>query len=163
MRMTPVKKSICIDGWRFTKIKEGTYRYEASEYRLIYLFARISLFSTTRYSSQSLLPKDPPAFTIASNDSQYTNGNMLSTKKKSRLNITLEDFPLPDGNWRWASKEWMVDMRDEHVQYDGFQYNWYFRKDKWRNKPGRLNAGAWVRRRRWIRLMERVSTLPTLL
>jgi hypothetical protein len=50
----------------------------------------------------------------------------------------------------------MIDMRDEDVQYDGFQYNWYFRKGKWRNKAGRLNAGAWVRRRRWIRLMERV-------
>lgn len=49
----------------------------------------------------------------------------------------------------------MVDMRNENVSYDGFEYNWSFRRHHWRRKAGRLNAGGWVRRRRWVRLMER--------
>lgn len=49
----------------------------------------------------------------------------------------------------------MIDMRDDTVQHDGFEYNWFFRTKHWRQKAGHLNAGAWVRRRRWIRLMER--------
>lgn len=49
----------------------------------------------------------------------------------------------------------MIDMRDDTVQHDGFEYNWFFRTKHWRQKAGHLNAGAWVRRRRWVRLMER--------
>jgi hypothetical protein len=37
---------------------------------------------------------------------------------------------------------------DGQVQYDGFEYNWFFRKHKWS-----ATSAAWVRRRRWIRLM----------
>ena len=39
---------------------------------------------------------------------------------------------------------------DGQVQYDGFEYNWLFRKHKWS-----ATSAAWVRRRRWIRLMMR--------
>jgi hypothetical protein len=39
---------------------------------------------------------------------------------------------------------------DGQVQYDGFEYNWFFRKHKWS-----ATSAAWVRRRRWIRLMMR--------
>jgi hypothetical protein len=50
----------------------------------------------------------------------------------------------------------MVDMRSEgEVHYDGFEYNWLFRRHKWRPEPGWLSAGGWVRRRRWVRLMMR--------
>jgi hypothetical protein len=50
----------------------------------------------------------------------------------------------------------MVDMRSEgEVHYDGFEYNWLFRRHKWRPEPGVLSAGGWVRRRRWVRLMMR--------
>jgi hypothetical protein len=41
------------------------------------------------------------------------------------------------------------------VQYDGFEYNWRFRQDKWRANVGKLSSGGWVRRRRWVRLMMR--------
>ncbi|KAI5124691.1 hypothetical protein M0805_004298 [Coniferiporia weirii] len=113
-----------------------------------------SLFSAPRYSSQSLLPKDPPPFSLAAPaspsviDEKSTDGSCQPT-------VSWEDYPLPDGNWRWASKEWMVDMRDGGVQFDGFEYNWVFRKNGWRSNGGHFNAGAWVRRRRWVRLMER--------
>jgi len=62
--------------------------------------------------------------------------------------LTLNSYPLPDGNWRWVSKSWMIDMRHEgEVQYDGFEYNWRFRKHGWRSH------GGFVRRRMWVRLM----------
>jgi hypothetical protein len=41
------------------------------------------------------------------------------------------------------------------VQHDGFEYNWMFRTHNWRAEVGSLNAGGWVRRRRWVRLMMR--------
>jgi hypothetical protein len=51
---------------------------------------------------------------------------------------------------------WMVDMRgDGQTQYDGFEYNWFFRSKYWRAQTGFMNAGGWVRRRRWVRLMMR--------
>ena len=50
----------------------------------------------------------------------------------------------------------MVDMRGEgQVHYDGFEYNWFFRRYKWRPEPGSFSAGGLVRRRRWVRLMTR--------
>ena len=39
---------------------------------------------------------------------------------------------------------------DGQVQYDGFEYTCFFRKHKWS-----ATSAAWVRRRRWIRLMMR--------
>lgn len=41
------------------------------------------------------------------------------------------------------------------VQHDGFEYNWMFRTHHWCARVGKLSAGGWVRRRRWIRLMMR--------
>jgi len=112
----------------------------------------VTLFSTPYYSYQSLLPFDPPAFTIptsgeASGDSQPT--------------VSLAYYPLPDGNWKWVSRSWMVDMLgDGQTQYDGFEYNWMFRTNKWRSEVGALSAGGWVRRRRWVRLMMRPAQRP---
>ncbi|KDQ08497.1 hypothetical protein BOTBODRAFT_566890 [Botryobasidium botryosum FD-172 SS1] len=102
----------------------------------------ITLFSVPYYSAASLLPADPAPFTLPGD--------------KSDLDTTtsLRDYPLPDARWRWVSKSWMVDMRgDGEVQHDGFEYNWAFRAKGWRPSVGSFNAGGWVRRRRWIRLM----------
>jgi hypothetical protein len=57
----------------------------------------------------------------------------------------------------------MIDMRSDsgEVQYDGFEYNWRFRKEKWRAEVGTLSAGGWVRRRRWVRLMVRPAQTRT--
>lgn len=56
----------------------------------------------------------------------------------------------------------MVDMRgDGQAQYDGFEYNWFFRQKHWRPQVGFFSAGAWVRRRRWVRLMIRPAIQRT--
>ncbi|KAI0068189.1 hypothetical protein BV25DRAFT_1911204 [Artomyces pyxidatus] len=107
---------------------------------------RVTLFSTAYYSPLSLLPNDPPPFTIPEADG----------KRSKQPQVSLDEYPLPDGTWRWVSKSWMVDMRnDGQVQYDGFEYNWFFRRHHWRAQVGTASAGGWVRRRRWVRLMMR--------
>ncbi|KAG6911958.1 hypothetical protein DXG01_000206 [Tephrocybe rancida] len=106
----------------------------------------MTLFSIPYYSRLGLLPSDPPPFTIPN----------VSSKSK-QTNISLVDYPLPDGTWRWVSKCWMIDMRSDtgEVQHDGFEYNWVFRTHKWSAEVSAFSAGGWVRRRRWIRLMMR--------
>jgi len=111
----------------------------------------VTLFSTPYYSRLGLLPNDPPPFTVPEADG----------RRDRQPHVSLHHYPLPDGTWRWVSTSWMVDMRSEgEVHYDGFEYNWVFRRHKWRPEPGTLSAGGWVRRRRWIRLMMRPA-LPT--
>lgn len=107
----------------------------------------MTLFSIPYYSALSLLPTDPLAFTLPN----------ASQRRSKQPAITLSTFPLPDGNWRWVSRAWMIDMRSDTgiVQHDGFEYNWVFRRHKWRAEVGFLSAGGWVRRRRWVRLMMR--------
>jgi len=107
------------------------------------------MFSIPYYSHLSLLPWDPPAFTFP-DASQSSHGN-FHLPRSHKPTITLSSYPLPNGDWKWVSKSWMIDMRgDGQVQYDGFEYNWFFRKRKWS-----ATSAAWVRRRRWIRLMMR--------
>lgn len=107
----------------------------------------MTMFSIPYYSHLSLLPSDPSPFTTPN----------MSAKRSEQPPISLADYPLPDGNWRWVSKCWMIDMGSDsgEVQHDGFEYNWVFRAHKWRARVGTLSAGGWVRRRRWVRLMMR--------
>jgi Integral peroxisomal membrane peroxin len=117
-----------------------------SNKRYLLYHLRITIFSTPYYSRLGLLPHDPPPFTIPEADG----------RRDRQPQVSLHDYPLPDGTWRWVSTAWMVDMRSEgEVHYDGFEYNWFFRRHKWRPEPGAFNAGGWVRRRRWVRLMMR--------
>lgn len=111
----------------------------------------MTVFSIPYYSSLSLLPTDPSPFTLPN----------ASLKRSKQALISLENYPLPDGNWRWVSRCWMIDMRADsgEVQHDGFEYNWMFRRTRWRAQVGSLNAGGWVRRRRWVRLMVRPAKL----
>lgn len=46
------------------------------------------------------------------------------------------------------------------VQHDGFEYNLLFRKHKW-HATSKLSSGAFVRRRRWLRLMVRPARQDT--
>src|SRR6266511_997646 len=105
------------------------------------------------YSSLSLLPTDPAPYTLPDASNQ---------EPSHQPPVTLTTYPLPDGTWRWVSRSWMIDMRSEstqgQVQHDGFEYNWVFRKHNWKAQVGPLNAGGWVRRRRWVRLMVRLAT-----
>ncbi|KAF8509801.1 hypothetical protein JB92DRAFT_2943863 [Gautieria morchelliformis] len=114
----------------------------------------ITMFSTAYYSSRSLLPHDPPPFTVP--DVSETSHNQHPNHTPP--NVTLTTYPLPDPTWRWVSKSWLVDMRgDGDVQHDGFEYNWFFRRHGWRPQAGWCGCGGYVRRRRWIRLMMRPS------
>ncbi|KAF8516146.1 hypothetical protein BU17DRAFT_92978 [Hysterangium stoloniferum] len=102
------------------------------------------------YLHRSLLPRDPPPFTLPN-----PGDSTPSSKRPGRIpNVTLQTYPLPDPTWRWVSKSWLVDMRgDGDVQHDGFEYNWFFRRRHWRARVGWLSTGGFVRRRRWVRLM----------
>ncbi|KAF4623334.1 hypothetical protein D9613_001811 [Agrocybe pediades] len=118
------------------------------EWAVVYENQRgLTFFSIPYYSNLSLLPTDPLPFTLPG----------ASLKRSKQPPITLENYPLPDGTWRWVSRCWMIDMRTDsgEVQHDGFEYNWIFRRHNWRAQVGSFNAGGWVRRRRWIRLMVR--------
>lgn len=116
-------------------------------YFTIFSLFRMTIFSIPYYSRLSLLPSDPSPFTVPNSS--------LDRSKESP--ISLANYPLPNGNWRWVSKSWMIDMRSDsgEVQHDGFEYNWIFRSHRWRAEVGPLSAGGWVRRRRWVRLMMR--------
>lgn len=105
------------------------------------------VFSTAYYSPLTLLPLDPPPFTIPT---------ASRSPRKNQPTVTLEDYPLPDGSWRWVSRAWMIDMRgDGEVQYDGFEYARSFRSKKWGPDTGFMSNCGLVRRRRWLRLMMR--------
>ena len=116
---------------------------------------RITVFSIPYYSHLSLLPWDPPPFTLP--DTSGSSERKFFLTKSHKPTILLSSYPLPNGDWKWVSKSWMIDMRgDGQVQYDGFEYNWLFRKHKWS-----ATSAAWVRRRRWIRLMMRPAKRRT--
>ncbi|KAF8898736.1 hypothetical protein BD779DRAFT_1485309 [Infundibulicybe gibba] len=118
------------------------------EWAILYENQRgMTIFSTPYYSSLSLLPTDPLPFTMPN----------TSLKRSEQPPISLSSYPLPDGDWHWVSKCWMIDMRSDsgEVQHDGFEYNWAFRTHRWRAQVGKLSAGGLVRRRRWVRLMMR--------
>ncbi|CAE7105499.1 unnamed protein product, partial [Rhizoctonia solani] len=123
------------------------------EWAILYENQRgITIFSIPYYSKLSLLPNDPPPFTVPNEPA----GRRSSQQSTLRAPGALADYQLPDPTWRWVSKYWMVDMRgDGEVQQDGYEYNWCFRSKGWRASIGSFNAGGWVRRRRWVRLMMR--------
>lgn len=114
-----------------------------------------TIFSTPYYSRFSLLPRIDPY--------PYSLPNSYTKKPDHLPDVTPEQFPLPDGRWQWVSKAWMIDMGSVgNVQHDGFEYNSSFRLHGW-HAFTQGKHGAFVRRRRWIRLMMRPgrSTLPS--
>jgi hypothetical protein len=141
--------------YRWAILFENQRGYFLVQFSLQYnlVMCSITLFSMALYSSSTLLPSDPKAFTIPS---------ITTPRRRSRQpDITPNTYPLPDGTWCWVSKEWMIDMRHEgEVQWDGFEYNWCFRTGGWRAIVGIAGAGGWVRRRMWVRLMMKPAKLP---
>ncbi|OAX42962.1 hypothetical protein K503DRAFT_853609 [Rhizopogon vinicolor AM-OR11-026] len=137
--------TITLDNTSISNISDNKDEYR---WAVVYENQRgLTVFSSPYYSQLSLLPIDPPQFTVPSK----------SPKQYRQPNIVLCNYPLPDGTWHWVSKSWMIDMRtcSGEVQHDGFEYNWVFREKHWHAEVGKLSAGAWVRRRRWVRLMMR--------
>ncbi|PIL31957.1 hypothetical protein GSI_06661 [Ganoderma sinense ZZ0214-1] len=129
---------------------EDDENYDKDVYRWAVLYENqrgAMVFSTAYYSPLTLLPLDPPPFTIPT---------ATRSPRKNQPTVTLEDYPLPDGSWKWVSRAWMIDMRgDGEVQYDGFEYARSFRSKKWGPDTGFMSNHGLVRRRRWIRLMMR--------
>ncbi|KAI0756982.1 hypothetical protein C8Q80DRAFT_1131442 [Daedaleopsis nitida] len=135
------------DPIRSTPLQED---YDKDVYRWAILYENqrgATMFSTPYYSPLTLLPLDPPPFTIPSEG---------CSPRRNQPTVSLEDYPLPDGSWKWVSRAWMIDMHgDGQVQYDGFEYGRSFRTKKWGPNPGFMSNRGLVRRRRWIRLMMR--------
>lgn len=82
---------------------------------------RLALFGLTRYSASTLLPNDPPPFTILL-EPGVNDPNAMVTPH------TLKDFQLPDSTWMWVSRRWLVQMGGNGSSHDGFEYNWCFRE-----------------------------------
>jgi hypothetical protein len=102
------------------------------------LLPGILFFGTPRYSSSSLLPADPSAFSRPG-----------LTKLACRTAYTPDSFQLPDGTWSWAS-EWMVNMRrDGETDEKGWEYNSYFHQKGWHSRLRWHGWKGWVRRREW--------------
>ncbi|KAM5536191.1 hypothetical protein V8D89_010090 [Ganoderma adspersum] len=124
--------------------------YDRDVYRWAVLYENqrgAMVFSTAYYSPLTLLPLDPAPFTIPT---------ASRSPRKNQPTVTLEDYPLPDGSWKWVSRAWMIDMRgDGEVQYDGFEYARSFRSKEWGPDTGFMSNRGLVRRRRWLRLMMR--------
>jgi len=127
--------------------RENSNDQDTYKWAVIYENQRgLTIFSTPYYSRFGLFPRDPPPFTIPE----------VEGRRDKQPKVSLHNYPLPDGSWDWVSTSWMVDMHsDGQVHYDGFEYNWFFRRHKWRPEPGMFSAGGLVRRRRWVRLMMR--------
>ena len=138
---------ICLDGKALIS-QDDTLDKDKYQWAVLYENQRgITAFSIPYYSSLSLLPTDPAPFTLPD----------PSLDPSRHPPVSPTTYPLPDGNWRWVSRAWMIDMRSDtgQVQHDGFEYNWIFRKHHWKSHVGPMNIAGYVRRRRWIRLMVR--------
>lgn len=139
--MTPALTDIALDD-SFLPDDDSKDNYR---WAIVYENQRgITIFSSPYFSSASLLPIDPAPFTLP------TSRPMSRTDQPP---LTLRTYPLPSGAWRWVSSQWMIDMRsDGTTGYDGFEYNWVFKRHGW---TAQASTAGWVRRRRWVRLMIR--------
>lgn len=84
------------------------------------LASSVTLLGRNRYSFSSLLPNDPPPYTIPP-ESAHNNQSSITPH-------TLDDFQLPDASWLWVSKSWLVQMAGNGGSVDGYEYNWWFRE-----------------------------------
>ncbi|KAF2099415.1 hypothetical protein NA57DRAFT_74915 [Rhizodiscina lignyota] len=119
------------------------HTHAASTYDVLYENQRgMFCFGNPRFSSNSLLNFDPPAWQTA-------------TSHPSPVDIT--NAQLPDPSWVWAEgwKSWYVDMSGD-VDEEGWRYSFAF------GQRGRFSwhgthpwFHSFVRRRRWVRLRVR--------
>ncbi|WVO22087.1 uncharacterized protein IAS62_003412 [Cryptococcus decagattii] len=140
----------------------------------------IYLLGTAYYSSNTLLPKDPSAFTrpnrmvpttssfaLADPSQNPTVQPVKSSKKNlhkakakssaptqsNETSYTLDTYQPPSLEWEYLTP-WMVNMRTGTDEL-GWRYNPWFRKNGWSSHAGNLGWWGWVRRREWVRLRAR--------
>lgn len=99
-----------------------------------------TLFGSKMFCKQSVLyPLDPPKY-------QALTGQNLTS---------LSMYPEPGNNWRWCWKKWHVimikDVDEEGWIYSTIRFGSY-------NWTGVGKFGNFVRRRIWVRMVERVHT-----
>ncbi|KAF9924018.1 hypothetical protein FBU30_005948 [Linnemannia zychae] len=112
---------------------EGDFVYD-----FLYQHQRGAFFlGTPKFSSKSLLPVDPDEWTD-------------QTSQTSAMDIS--DYELPDPNWEWVHKTWLVDMTGD-VDEDGWEYAMTFHGSPWHGNYEIFRSFA--RRRRWLRLRKR--------
>lgn len=102
----------------------------------------LKIFGIPCFNRKSLIPGlDPPPF-------QRVDGTRVILSDDS-----IENYPLPDLNWRWAWDSWYVLMLND-VDESGWMYlSAIFRKGlHWH---GKCLLGNFVRRRLWLRLRTR--------
>ncbi|KAF9122020.1 Cytoplasmic and mitochondrial histidine tRNA synthetase [Mortierella sp. 14UC] len=112
---------------------EGDFVYD-----FLYQHQRGAFFlGTPKFSSKSLLPVDPDEWT----DQTFQTSAMDTS-----------DYELPDPNWEWVYKSWLVDMTGD-VDEDGWEYAMTFHGSPWHGNYEIFRSFA--RRRRWLRLRKR--------
>ncbi|KAK1924269.1 hypothetical protein DB88DRAFT_489644 [Papiliotrema laurentii] len=128
------------------------------------------------FSSRSLLPADPSAYTLPAHSlpsaSSFTvaqpraNGGITSQteervdakrsrkeetgRRKIKTAYTLDTFQTPSPSWIWITP-WMANMR-VGTDEAGWRYNYWFKSKGWKSHAGLAGWGGWVRRREWVRL-----------
>lgn len=124
------------------KIKDSSDPNEKSvKYEIIIENQRgATLFGSKMFCKQSVLyPLDPPKY-------QTLTGQNLTS---------LAMYPEPGNNWRWCWKKWHVimikDVDEEGWIYSTIRFGSY-------NWTGVGKFGNFVRRRIWVRMVERVHT-----
>ncbi|WRT66422.1 uncharacterized protein IL334_003378 [Kwoniella shivajii] len=139
----------------------------------------IFIFGKGNFSSRTLLPSDPSAFTrpskiipsasslsakkgsiSAEEPAQPPSSSSSSNDKQSHRNqtqtrsnktsYTLDTYQPPLPEWEYLTS-WMINMRTG-TDESGWRYNAWFKKKGWSSHAGPVGWGGWVRRREWIRL-----------
>ncbi len=131
----------------------------------------IYLLGKAYFSSQSLLPMDPSAFTVPSHTlpsaSSFTisaDGKLDVQRRRTKPAKNTKDpkdrpiktlytpdtYQTPSPAWMWVTP-WMLNMRTG-TDEGGWRYNALFRKKSWGSHAGPAGWGGWVRRREWVRL-----------
>ena len=127
------------------------------------------LLGKAYFSSQSLFPNEPSAFTVPSHalpsassfaisapDGSVAVQPKQSKRKKAddlrpiKTLYTLETFQTPSPAWIYLTP-WMINMRTG-TDESGWRYNAWFRRKGWRSHAGPAGWAGWVRRREWVRL-----------
>ncbi|ORY33950.1 hypothetical protein BCR39DRAFT_230819 [Naematelia encephala] len=134
----------------------------------------IYILGKAYFSSQTLLPRDPSAFTVPSHSLPSASSMAISEPSSSspsratrpvqnassnpgqpidrpiKTLYNLETFQTPSPAWEWITP-WMINMRT-NADEAGWRYNAWFKRGGWSSHAGLLGWAGWVRRREWVRL-----------